>query len=124
MAKSKFRSKFEQHVASYLRRKKITFNYESKTFEFVQPSKKRKYTPDFELQDSGTFVECKGKLTKEDRDKLIWAREQNPNMRLIILFMRGRNPIRKGSKTSYIDWAEANGFEWADWDTGKGVDKL
>lgn len=121
---AKYRSKFESHVAASFRRKKVKFDYEFKTFRFTQPAKDRKYTPDFRLWPTDLYVECKGKLTKEDRDKLIWARDQNPSMRLVILFMRARNPIRKGSKTTYGDWATANGFEWADWDTGKGVNKL
>lgn len=114
-----FKSKFEQQVAKWLRKRKFKFDYEKTTFPFVQPAKERSYTPDFGLSVSGVFVECKGKLTKEDREKLIWAREQNPNLRLIILFQRANNVIRKGSKTRYRDWADKNGFEWCDWESGQ-----
>lgn len=121
---NKYRSKFEANVAHLLRKKKIKFGYETTKFPFTQPSKDRTYTPDFELPMANTFVECKGKLTSEDRSKLIWARDQNPNLRLILLFMRANNYIRKGSKTRYKDWAEKEGFLWADWETGANVKEL
>lgn len=113
-----YRSKFEMQVAKWLRKKKIKFGYETDVFPFVQPAKERKYTPDFKLQMAGVFVECKGKLTKEDRDKILWARDQNPNLRLIVLFQRADNFLRKGSKTRYRDWADKHGIEWCDWETG------
>ena len=62
-------------------------------------------------------MESKGKLTKDDRDKLVWATEQNPDMRFVILFQRANNPIRKGSKTRYRDWCDSVGIEWYDWET-------
>lgn len=113
-----FRSKFESEVANEFKKRKLKFGYETKKLAFVQPAKKRSYKPDFELYDTGTIVECKGKLTKEERDKWIWVRETYPDMRFVIIFMRARNPIRKGSKTSYGDWATENGFEWYDWEEG------
>src|SRR3990167_2336515 len=115
-----YRSKFEAKAATLLRRKRIKFAYEPHRFEFTQPAKKRHYTPDFALLEIGVYVECKGKLTAEDRNKLLWVREQHPNLRIIIWFQRARHYIRKGSKTTYADWAEKNGFEWWDWGTGKG----
>jgi hypothetical protein len=119
----KFKSKFEINVAKAFKKLGLKFKYESKKFPFVQPAKNRNYTPDFELLDSGTFVECKGKLTKDDRDKLLWVKETYPNLPFVILFMRARNPIRKGSKTTYSDWAEANGFKWLDWESKTTITK-
>ena len=29
-----------------------------------------------------------------------------------MVFMKATCPIRKGSKTTYADWAEKNGIEW------------
>ena len=121
---NKYKSNFERQVAQTLRKKKIKFGYETQKFPFLQPEKARTYTPDFELPVVGTFVECKGKLTKAERDKLIWVRDQNPNLRLIILFMRAKNFIRKGSPTRYSDWADKNGFLWADWETGTNFKEL
>lgn len=116
----KYKSKFEANVAASFRKHKVKFAYESRKFPFVQPAKKRNYTPDFELQETGLFVECKGKLTKEERDKLIWIKQTYPKLPFVLLFMRARNPIRKGSPTSYGAWATENRFNWLDWDTGDG----
>ncbi len=118
---NKYRSNFERSVAAYLKKKKIKYGYETTKFPFVQPAKKRVYIPDFEL--NGCFIECKGKLTKEDRDKLLWAREQNPDMRLFLVFMRGRNPIRKGSSTTYMMWAAENNIPAFDWDQQQDLNK-
>ena len=118
MSKPKYKSQFERNVAASLSKLKVKFGYETRKFPFVQPSKKRNYTPDFELLETGLFVECKGKLTKEERDKLIWVRETYPELPFVILFMRGRNPIRKGSKTSYLQWGADNNFECYDWERG------
>ena len=118
MTKNVYKSKFESNVAASFRKHKVAFGYETKKFPFVQPAKKRTYTPDFELVDTGLFVECKGKLTKEERDKLIWIKETYPQLPFVLLFMRARNPIRKGSKTTYSQWAESEGFEWYDWEAG------
>lgn len=30
------------------------------------------------------------------------------------MFSRARTPIYKGSKTTYADWCEKNGFQWAE----------
>jgi Autographiviridae endonuclease I len=115
---SKFKSKFEQHVAALFRRRKVKFVYEADTFPFVQPAIARKYTPDFYIPKTGIYVESKGKLTIEDRKKMLWVKETYPDLRLVMLFQRASNPIRKGSKTTYGDWATANGFDWADWADG------
>lgn len=116
--KNAYKSKFEANVAASFRKHKVKFAYETRKFPFVQPAKKRNYTPDFELQETGLFVECKGKLTKEERDKLIWIKETYPKLPFVLLFMRARNPIRKGSKTTYGMWSTEAGIEWYDWETG------
>ena len=116
--KPKYKSGFEVNFAKSLKAKKIEFEYEAKKFPFVQPAKKRNYTPDFFIPEADLFVECKGKLTKEERDKLLWVKEQWPELNLVLLFMRARNYIRKGSRTTYADWSTANGIEWFDWERG------
>ena len=113
-----YKSKFEANFARSLKAQKVKFQYESKKFPFTQPAIKRIYTPDFILPDSDLVVECKGKLTSEERKKLLWWREAYPDVRFVIVFQRARNPIRKGSPTTYGDWATKNGFEWYDWDQG------
>lgn len=121
MVKDKYKSKFERRLATTFRKRKLEFKYEAQKFKFIQPQLERTYTPDFWLPQVGAYVESKGKLTPEDRKKLLWWRESNPNVPLIILFMRGRNPIRRGSETSYLDWAAKHGFEAYEWEEGVKV---
>lgn len=116
-----YKSKFERNLATYFRKSRLQFTYEPRRFSFTQPAIERKYTPDFWLPEIGTYVESKGRLTPEERKKLLWWRASNPDVPLILLFMQGRNPIRKGSSTSYLDWAEANGFEAYEWEQGVKV---
>lgn len=112
-----FRSKFEAEIARRLKRSKIDFQYEPERFPYTQPAKQRKYTPDFRIPAAGVYVESKGRLTKDDRDKLVWIKEAYPELHLIVLFQNAQNPIRKGSKTRYCDWADKVGIEWYDWTT-------
>jgi hypothetical protein len=87
---------------------------------FVQPKKDRHYTPDFELRfgNRAILVETKGKLTFEDRQKLVWVKEQHPKKKFVILFMNSDVRIRKNSPTTYSKWAEKAGFEYYDFRRG------
>ena len=113
-----YRSKFEKKVAGYIGKRRVEFRYEAAKFKFVQPAKNRTYKPDFYIPTTGIYIETKGKLTHDDRTKLVWVKEQNPSIKLVILFMKSNNPIRKGSKTTYADWADSVGMDWADFNDG------
>ena len=115
-----YKSKFELNVAKAFKKGGITFVYEPEVIKFLQPEKKRKYTPDFKVETAaGTFlIETKGKLTAQDRYKMIWVRDQNPDKRLVLLFMNSSVKLRKGSKTTYRMWAEKNGFQCFDFRDG------
>jgi len=111
---NKYRSKYEKRFAEKCTK---TFAYEALSLEWVPPVKVKKYTPDFIFQkkDGGTMmIETKGVLTTADREKMKCVKEQHPEKDIRFLFQRASNKIRKGSKTSYSDWAEKNGFKWAE----------
>ena len=116
-----YRSKFESNVAKEFKAKGVSFEYEPKVLAFTQPAKERKYTPDFYIRTKTgvtTLVETKGKLTAEDRAKMVWVKEQHPKEKIVILFMNSSVKLRKGSKTTYSDWARKNGFEFYDFRFG------
>ena len=116
-----FKSKFEVNVAKAFRTNGIKFEYEPETVKFTQPEKQRKYTPDFKIKiKTGLrlYVETKGRLTIEDRKKLIWVRDQNPKLKLVLLFMNSNVTLTKASKTTYADWSRKNGFEFYDFRFG------
>lgn len=106
------RSKLEDRVQEKLNL--ITkAEYEVDKLPFVQPEKKRYYLPDFKLPN-GVYIEVKGRLTLEDRQKMLWVKEQHPEVRICFIFGNGNNKLTKRSKTTYLDWAEQNGFEAID----------
>ena len=115
-----FKSLFELKFSKALTKRGIPFKYEPETLSFLQPEKKRKYTPDFKLTTKhGEFlVETKGKLTAEDRKKMVWVKEQHPNKKIVIVFMNAGNRLTKVSKTTYGDWADKQGYEWVDFRSG------
>lgn len=108
---NEFKSKFEGYVAEYLGE---DYQYEVAKLDFIQPQQKRKYTPDFQIAEN-TFIECKGIFSADDRKKMLWVREQHPDKTFLLLFYNANQKLRKGSSTSYSDWADKNGFVWADW---------
>lgn len=51
---------------------------------------------------------------KEDRDKHLWVRKQNPRKDIRFVFGNSKNKIAKGSNTTYASWCKKNGFLYAD----------
>jgi len=111
--KNKCRSKFELRIGKQLFKQKVPFEYEKLKLKFQQPSKNRTYTPDFILPN-GIIIEAKGRLTVKGRQKHGWVKDQHPDLDIRFVFQRSKNPIYKGSKTTYADWADKNGFKWAE----------
>lgn len=106
----KYKSKLEQKVAKLLGGKA---EYEAEKIPFRQPEKERKYIPDWKLREN-VYIETKGRLTFEDRQKHIWIKEQHPEITIFFLFGKADNKIAKNSPTTYAMWCENNGFDWAD----------
>ena len=110
---SRFRSGFENRVAIDLELNRVGFGYETQKVKYLKPPQDSTYTPDFIL-DSGVIVECKGVLKLEDRKKHLWIKEQHPTLDIRFCFQRAKNTIRKGSKTTYGEWANKHGFKWCE----------
>ena len=116
-----YKSKYEVNVAKAFKQAGISFEYEPEILKFTQPLKERKYTPDFKIKTKtgvNCLVETKGRLTSEDRKKLLWVKEQHPKKKIVLLFMNSSVTLTKVSKTTYSDWAKKNGFEWYDFRFG------
>jgi len=91
----------------------IKYTFEPCVIEY-QVNETKKYTPDFKLQGYPFYLEFKGWFTPADRKKALRVRESNPDKEVRFVFQNSKNKIRRGSKTSYADWCDANGFMWAD----------
>ena len=108
-----FRSGFERTINSFLLTLDRPFGYEEDKIKYIQPEKARVYTPDFHIlkrDGSKMYLETKGRLTIEDRQKHVWIRECNPELDIRFVFMNPNAKIRKGSKTTYADWCDKNDF--------------
>lgn len=111
--KSTKRSGFEDKIWESLGANQKTVGYETEKISYTVPEKIRNYIPDFILPN-GIYVEVKGRLTLADRQKMVWVKNSNPDLDIRFVFQRKNNYIRKGSKTTYAEWAEKNGFPYAE----------
>lgn len=109
--KAGMRSMGEVRCAADMKKRKIPYEYETLTLEYQHEP--QKYTPDFILPN-GVIIEYKGKMTNETRKKLLSIKRCNPDARICLVFEKPNNKIRKGSKTTYWQWAEKNGFPWSE----------
>lgn len=105
------RSGFERTIAAQLKKHKVPFDYEPVKLPFVI---KRTYCPDFYLPKQDIYIEAKGKLDADTKAKMLAVKEMHPTLDIRIVFMRGENKLSKRSKTTYMQWAEKNGFPAAD----------
>jgi hypothetical protein len=103
-----YKSKFEQKIAKQLEDRGIKFDYEYASYGYIL---NKKYTPDFFLPN-GIIIETKGKFTSEDRRKHLAIKARYPELNIRFVFMRD-NPIHKGSKVRYSDWAKSQGYQYA-----------
>ncbi len=113
--KAGFRSGFEERVFANAESNGRELDYEpsDSTLYYTKPAKKSRYLPDFRLPN-GVLVEGKGRLTAEDRAKMLNVKRDNPEADIRFLFQRGNKRITKSRNSmTYEEWAEKHGFLWA-----------
>ncbi len=108
-----WRSGLEEKIADELAAQKVAFSFESISIDYLQPAKKRKYTPDFILPN-GILVETKGRFVTADRQKHLLIKEQHPELDIRFVFSYSKARLSKTSNTTYAMWCEKNGFLYAD----------
>jgi len=107
-----YRSGLELDLAKELRAKRIKFTYEELKIKW-DDSRIRTYTPDFQLPN-GIIIESKGRFVATDRVKHLRIKDQYKDYYDIrFVFSNPKNKLNKRSKTTYADWCDRNGFEWA-----------
>lgn len=106
------RSGFERTLVSSLKTRKVDYQYEPTKLPYVLH---HNYVPDFYLAKQNIYIEAKGKLTPEDRTKMLAVKKQYPDLDIRFVFMRGSNKLSSKPKSkTYMEWAESNGFLAAD----------
>jgi predicted nuclease of restriction endonuclease-like RecB superfamily len=114
LKRTKLRNRFEKKIYRWLKRHKVVFTYESERIAYVLA---KHYIPDFIIQTKWgkIYVEAKGYLRPEDKQKLLAVRRQHPYIDLRIVFYRScptnirwaeRNRIRYAIETIPIEWLE------------------
>jgi hypothetical protein len=108
-----FRSGLEESIAAQLEAAGIPYEYESFKIPFVEPAKRRNYSPDFRLPN-GIVIETKGRFLTADRQKHLMVQAQHPEYDIRFVFSSSRTKISKRSPTSYADWCVRNNFKFSD----------
>ena len=103
------RSILEVRTQAWLEEHGIPFSYENEVWKYQY--EEQTYRPDFSTP--GHTVECKGKLTKDVRKKILAILRCNPERNLCLVFERADNKISRGSKTTYGEWATKNSIPWS-----------
>jgi hypothetical protein len=106
------KSGLETKIDEQLKSIGIDGEYEQHEIKYIIPATSHTYKPDFKLPN-GIYIESKGWFLPEDRKKHLLIKEQNPDIDLRFVLQSPNGKIYKGSKTTYAQWCENNGFKWA-----------
>lgn len=107
-----YRSGLEENIAGQLVNAGCPVAFEQYYLEYIIPASTHKYTPDF-LLPNGIIIESKGLFESEDRKKHLLIKTQYPHLDIRFIFSNPNQKLYKGSRTSYADWCEKNGFLYA-----------
>lgn len=107
-----YRSVFELRVNTWMKEEGLDIPYEPEKIAYVVPASNHKYTPDWKVGD--IIYEGKGYFAASDRKKMLHIIESNPGITVRMIFQNAQAKINKRSKTSYADWCDKFGIEWAD----------
>ena len=111
-----YRSGLEDKISEQLNTTDKVWSYETEKLKYTVPERIETYTPDFIVTKSNgdkMYIETKGRFTTSDRKKMKLVKDANPELDIRLLFQTPNNKITKGSKTTYADWADKNGYKWA-----------
>lgn len=106
------RSGLEKAFANILLEHDIPFTYETTVLPYTVPVSMHRYVVDWTIK--GVYVETKGRLTGEDRKKMLLVKEQHPDKLIVFVFSNKNKKLYKNSKTSYAAWCEKHGFNYLD----------
>jgi hypothetical protein len=122
-----FRGTLEHRIAKDLKSKKAKFDYETIRIKWSYLTH-RTYKPDFILSN-GIIIEAKGFFQGRERTRALAIRKQHPSLDIRFVFGNSNNKLYTGSKTTYAEWCEENGFKYSDktipeeWLKEKGTNK-
>lgn len=74
------------------------------------------YNPDWKIKEN-TYLETKGLFKSIDRAKHLHVKNQHPEIKIYLVFQNPNNKLNRSSKTTYGEWCDKHGIEWATIDT-------
>lgn len=107
---------FEERVIVDLSNRGVSFEYEPDRITY---SVERHYIPDLRLSDT-LYVELKGYFRQDAQRKMKAVKEQHPELDIRFVFQNATSTIqgakkrKDGSKMTCAEWADRNGFVWAE----------
>ena len=107
-----FRGTLEHGIAEDLKSKKAKFEYETIRIKWSYLTH-RTYKPDFILSN-GIIIEAKGFFQPKERTRALAIKRQHPSLDIRFVFGNSNNKLYTGSKTTYAQWCEENGFKYSD----------
>lgn len=108
--RGKYKSRLELFFATLCFKHGVRFEYEPERIRYTRLAH---YVPDWRIGPR-IFIETKGYLAPSNRSNLVAFKEQHPEYRILLLFANADNKLNSRSKTTYGEWADRAGFEWAD----------
>ena len=113
--KNGYRSGLEDSVSRQIEDAGLTVQYEQDKISYLWPERSSTYRPDFKLPKPGGFfyVETKGRWLVDDRQKHLLIRDQHPDLDIRFVFSNQNARLYKGSPTTYAQWCDKHGFEYA-----------
>lgn len=106
------RSGLEDTIAAQIKAQGIAEVYEQRQIQYTVPASEHIYTPDFILPN-GIIIEAKGLFELSDRKKHLLIKAQYPHLDIRFIFQNPKHKLYKGSTTTYADWCNKHGFEYA-----------
>jgi len=116
-----YRSGLEDKISEQLKLTDKVWSYESEKLKYTVPERLATYTPDFVLikkDGSKMYIESKGYWPAPERKKIKFIIESNPELDIRMLFQDANTKISKKSKTTYGNYAEKIGIQWASYKDG------
>ena len=110
-----FRSGLEERISRQIEAAGVPVRFEEDKIKYIWPERSSTYTPDFTFnkKDGVFWVETKGRWTVEDRQKHLLIKEQHPDYDIRFVFSNQNAKLYKGSPTSYAQFCEKHGFQYA-----------
>lgn len=104
-----YKSKFEKEFAD--RYPELQYETDKLKYQVTHT-----YNPDWKIKD-GVYLETKGLFKAADRAKHLHIKEQHPEITIYLVFQNPNNRLSRVSKTTYGEWCDKHGIEWATLDT-------